>query len=160
MPSFSFVKIWGLPKVVQEIDVREEGDHCVTSAHEESGEKYFELRVPTQGTATDFDVSSYLYTGRDGRLLRSPTSFKASFSVTKFMNQLWRKGDKPLLYGLSRLQEARDAGHVVLVEGESDAQTLWLHRFPALGVPGASNWREDRDAAHLDGIDEIYAVIA
>src|SRR5215203_6844 len=34
----------------------------------------------------------------------------------------WKKGDSPLLYGLHRLQEARGAGYVFLVEGESDAQ--------------------------------------
>ena len=47
----------------------------------------------------------------------------------------------------------------MLVEGESDVQTLWYHRVPALGVPGAANWREDRDAQHLEGIETIYVVI-
>ena len=28
-----------------------------------------------------------------------------------------------------------------------------------MGVPGAANWREDRDAQHLDGIEKIYVVI-
>ena len=49
----------------------------------------------------------------------------------------WRSGSKPLLYGLSRLDAARRAGRVLLVEGESCAQTLWLHGYPALGLPGA-----------------------
>ena len=71
----------------------------------------------------------------------------------------WQTGSKPQLYGLNRLQEAREAGSVVLVEGESDCLTLWHHGIPAIGLPGATNWREDRDAAHLDGIDTIYAVI-
>ena len=47
----------------------------------------------------------------------------------------------------------------MLVEGESDCLTLWFHEIPALGIPGAGNWREDRDAAHFDGIDTIYVVI-
>jgi putative DNA primase/helicase len=71
----------------------------------------------------------------------------------------WQSRSKPQLYGLNRLQEAREAGSVVLVEGESDCLTLWFHGIPAIGIPGAANWREDRDAAHLDGIDTIYAVI-
>lgn len=38
----------------------------------------------------------------------------------------WRRGDKPRLYGLWRLQAAREAGYAVIVEGESDCHTLWL----------------------------------
>ena len=71
----------------------------------------------------------------------------------------WKSGTNPCLYGLNRISEARKAGHVVLVEGESDCHTLWFHEVPALGVPGAANWREERDARHLDGIETIYVVI-
>jgi hypothetical protein len=70
----------------------------------------------------------------------------------------WRSGDKPRPYGLGLLIEARKAGFVVLVEGESDCHTLWYHEIPALGIPGASNWR-DGWATYLDGIEKIYAVI-
>src|SRR5215217_3662844 len=70
----------------------------------------------------------------------------------------WRSGDKPVPYGLRLLGEARASGFVVLVEGESDCHTLWYHEIPALGIPGASNWR-DGWAAHLDGIEKVYAVI-
>jgi len=70
----------------------------------------------------------------------------------------WRSGDKPLPYGLGLLEEARKASHVVLVEGESDCHTLWHHEIPALGIPGANNWR-DGWATYLDGIEKVYAVI-
>jgi hypothetical protein len=70
----------------------------------------------------------------------------------------WRSGDKPLPYGLKLLGEAREAGYVVLVEGESDCHTLWFYEIPALGIPGASNWR-DEWATYLDGIEKVYAVI-
>ena len=30
----------------------------------------------------------------------------------------------------------------MLVEGESDAQTLWHRGYPAIGLPGANQWRE------------------
>lgn len=69
---------------------------------------------------------------------------------------LWRKGSKPLLYGLDRLDGAHE---VVLAEGESDCHTLWHHGWPALGLPGATGWKDDRDAGHLDGIERIYVVV-
>jgi len=71
----------------------------------------------------------------------------------------WKSGNKPCLYGLWRLDMAREAGYVVLVEGESDCHTLWHYDIPALGLPGAANWKEVRDAPHLDGIPIIYVVI-
>jgi hypothetical protein len=71
----------------------------------------------------------------------------------------WKKRSKLCLYGLPRLRRAREAGYVVLVEGESCAQTLWLTGLPALGLPGAGNWDESRDAPHLEGIPTVYVVI-
>jgi hypothetical protein len=71
----------------------------------------------------------------------------------------WKSGSKPCLYGLNRIGDARAAGHAVLVEGESDVHTLWQHGIPAIGLPGATNWREDRDAGCFDGIKTIYIVI-
>jgi hypothetical protein len=70
----------------------------------------------------------------------------------------WRTGSKARLYGLWRLESIRKAGYVVLVEGESDAQTLWYHGIEALGIPGASNWKQEF-AEHLEGIGKVYAVI-
>ena len=71
----------------------------------------------------------------------------------------WKTGSKPLLYGLWRLPQCRQQGYVVLVEGESDCQTLWFHNIPALGIPGAGNWKEARDAAYLENVSLIYVII-
>ena len=70
----------------------------------------------------------------------------------------WRRGDRALPYGLWRLDRTRKAGYVVLVEGESDCHTLWYYGVEALGVPGASNWKEEW-SAHLEGIEKVYAVV-
>lgn len=72
---------------------------------------------------------------------------------------LWKKKSVVQLYGQEWLQEAKDKGYVVLVEGESDCHTLWYHHIPALGLPGASLWKEERDAPLLKDIDRIYVVI-
>jgi hypothetical protein len=94
------LKLWGLPKVVQEIDIVEEGGDCVTTAREASGEPYFELRVPMEGTPTDFDVSSNLYSRLGDSLLQSRTCFQGRFNVTKYMGQMFKKNaplDRPYL---------------------------------------------------------------
>jgi hypothetical protein len=71
----------------------------------------------------------------------------------------WRSGsNKTLPYGLWRLEGAREAGYVVIVEGESDCHTLWHHGVEALGIPGAGNFKEEW-AEHLDAIEKIYAVV-
>jgi len=70
----------------------------------------------------------------------------------------WRTGDKSCLYGLWRLP-ADPLASIALVEGETDCYTLWHYGIPALGVPGAGNWREERDAPAFEGIETVYVVI-
>ena len=55
----------------------------------------------------------------------------------------WMRGSKGkiCLYGEWRLPEIRKAGYAVLVEGESDTQTLWYLGFPAIGIAGASMFK-------------------
>lgn len=70
----------------------------------------------------------------------------------------WKTGSKPKPYGLWKLHEAKKAGFVILVEGESDCHTLWHHNFPAFGLPGASNWKNDWED-YFEGIKTIYVLI-
>lgn len=62
-------------------------------------------------------------------------------------------------YGLWRLDSllAND-GRLVLVEGETDALTLWYHGFTALGIPGANQWK-DEWIQHLPTEGKIYVVL-
>jgi len=71
----------------------------------------------------------------------------------------WKSGSKTCLYGQWRLDHARETGYVWLVEGASDCHTLWFHGEPAVGIPGAGDWKDARDASHLVGIDRIFVVI-
>jgi hypothetical protein len=70
---------------------------------------------------------------------------------------LWKKGDKPFLYGLWRLPPQAES--IVLVEGESDSHTLWFHHIDAVGIPGVDCWNEERDSPYLSGIAIIYLVV-
>jgi len=71
----------------------------------------------------------------------------------------FKSGNKAVPYGQWRLLDARARGSITLVEGASDCHTLWYHGEPALGFPGAGNWKDERDAPLLDGIETIYLVI-
>jgi hypothetical protein len=71
----------------------------------------------------------------------------------------WRNGSRARLYGLHRLAAAHKVRRVMLVEGESDCLTLWLNDFPALGLPGAGNWNEARDAPLLAELDTVFIVV-
>lgn len=67
----------------------------------------------------------------------------------------WRAGDKAQhLYGAARIEEARQAGWVLVVEGESDCWTGWHYGLPVLGVPGKACWKPQM-AVHLAGL-EVY----
>lgn len=85
-------KIWGLPKVVHQIDINQDDQYCETSAIDENGNDYFRLKVPTQGKSQHFDVSANLYSKNDGELLQSQTCFQGSFNVNKNTAQLWGAG--------------------------------------------------------------------
>ncbi|WP_281559642.1 acetoacetate decarboxylase family protein [Thalassomonas sp. RHCl1] len=85
-------KIWGLPKVVDTVDIKVEDGISKTRATDEQGNFYFSLEVPTQGKPTHFDVRSNLYSRLDQDLLQSPTQFKGDFNVIKYMDRLWKRG--------------------------------------------------------------------
>src|SRR5437870_3947424 len=68
----------------------------------------------------------------------------------------WSKGQGEIVpYGLERLEEARKAGYLVIVEGESDCWTLWYHHFPALGLPGVEMVSTLKEA-YLADIERLY----
>lgn len=71
----------------------------------------------------------------------------------------FKSGLLTCIYGLDLLPAYKDAASITLCEGASDQQTLDHNGFAALGLPGASNWNDDRDAAYFDGFDTIYVII-
>jgi hypothetical protein len=69
----------------------------------------------------------------------------------------WPWGKPSMAYGLQFLKLARRTKRLVLVEGESDCWTMWLHGIPAFGVPGADAVRV-LEAQHLRGIKKLLVV--
>ncbi len=47
---------------------------------------------------------------------------------------------------------------ILIVEGPSDAQTLWFHGIPAIGLPSASGWREEW-ASYFADIERIFVMV-
>ena len=96
------------------------------------------------------------YFDREGNELAARIRLCMDKDVDRDRRFAWRKGDKPQLYGLWRIGAPE---YVVLVEGESDCHTLWFHGIPALGLAGAGNWKESRDAPELERIARIYVIV-
>lgn len=89
------VKIWGLPKALERIDIEVRNGLSLTEAYDESESPYFRLRVPVDGTKTHFDLRSSLFSYLGGELLRSTTEFEGDYKVHKAMKTLYRRGLRP-----------------------------------------------------------------
>ena len=96
------------------------------------------------GDGAEKDGTPYVkipYIGDDGK----QAFFRKRYGKGAEQRFKWSYGSagKLMLYGLWRLEMIRSAGRVVIVEGESDTQTLWRLGIPALGVPGATTYRPE-----------------
>jgi len=101
---------------------------------------------------------------RDGMELsfvKMPYTDEAKKEITyrmRFGNKgfRWRNGSKGkiTLYGAFMLPDICKSGHAVLVEGESDTQTLCYLGIPALGVAGANMFKTE----YTDELKEIAAL--
>jgi len=92
--------------------------------------------------------------------LGQETTTRLRISIDGKQRFRWSKGGKILPYGVWRLDdllhscsaEGGDKPYIILVPGESDAQTLWYYQIPALGIPGAISWKPEW-ASYLRGMD-------
>lgn len=66
----------------------------------------------------------------------------------------WDKGGRVILYG-AWLDLNKKAKALILCEGESDAQSCWIHGLPCYGIPGATNFQAEWTQAYL-GDRDVY----
>src|SRR5436190_85033 len=86
------------------------------------------------------------------------TRYRIRTDISAKKGSKWSPGDDDLIpYGLQRLADARAAKYLVIVEGESDCWTLWGHRFPALGIPGAKMANKIQ-MEYLTGIEKVFII--
>ncbi len=69
----------------------------------------------------------------------------------------YEKGSSPAVYGLQWLERAKQIGHVVVCEGQTDAITLHHHGIPAFGIPGVGNLKV-LQSSYFEGIDQVYVI--
>lgn len=120
------------------------------SAEKMRGWRVQDVKLNDGASAVGFE-----YRDRNGNV----TGMKIRRGLTGNRGFIWRQSSTPSLYGLWRLEEmfALD-GRIVICEGETDALTLWQHEFSALGLPGASQWKEEW-LAELPENAPIYVII-
>jgi hypothetical protein len=96
------------------------------------------------------------YLDQDGREI----AVRYRLSLRESNPWRWPPGTKAkgLVYGLDQRQKAARAGYALVCEGESDAQTAWLHGVPAFGIPGALMYDDDLAAPCLEGVDDLCVV--
>jgi hypothetical protein len=75
--------IWGLPKVTQDIDIYPEDGNCIIKAMDNKGDVYLSLKIPMDGTPTEFDVSSFLYSQKGGTTAAEPDGFPGHIQCEK-----------------------------------------------------------------------------
>ena len=93
-------------------------------------------------TGRDRDGTTYLkipYFGTDGQ----EALCRKRYAKKEFRWGYGSKG-KIIPYGVWRLQEFEEPGYCVLVEGESDTQSLWHMGIPAIGIAGATLFKTDQ----------------
>lgn len=93
-------KLWGIPKETERIDIEQKDGFSTTVAFDGSDKEYFRLRIPMDGKAESFDETGFLYSIREGEMVKAQTNFKGDFKVNKHMGLLLNKGKKssnPLL---------------------------------------------------------------
>ncbi len=132
------------PKSAKREDVERNGPPAYTL-----GEYAFDKHLPQEWLAEFCHLSTGRdrYSGTDW--LRMPyfdIDGKEVFFRKRYGNKefRWQKGNtgKIGLYGEWRIPEFLEGdAFAILVEGESDTQSLWYMGLPALGVPGASMFK-------------------
>ena len=107
----------------------------------------FDKHLPEEWLSSEFKLS----TGRDKdgtTFLEEPYMDESGRKVTyrkryahKELKWRYNSAGKIGLYGEWHLPKVRAAGYAVLVEGESDTQTLQYLGISAIGIPGASMFK-------------------
>lgn len=99
--------------------------------------KTFHLEETSKGIVTP-------YKDEGGNVVSVQARHRLAKDKRKDARFFWKEG-KPYLYGawaLPRWKE-KESRRILLCEGASDVQVCWFNGVPALGVPGANNFKSE-----------------
>lgn len=154
---FSCGESGGLSKLAEKLGIPTDNEHAATFAPSKADLPTY---AKAKGLTVDFLAGLGLQTVHAGgqTSIRMPyfdedgteTGARLRVSMTGRNRFKWRKGSKLVPYGLWLLPTWSEEGYLLLVEGESDAQTCWHYGIPCLGIPGATNWKKEW-SEHLAG---------
>ncbi|MFQ6030994.1 MAG: hypothetical protein ACE5Q6_26310, partial [Dehalococcoidia bacterium] len=89
-----------------------------------------------------------------GNLLREQLRIRLDKRGKRDARFVWAPGHGTWPLGLDRLQSAREAGYILIVEGATDFAACLLGGIPVLAVPGANAFKSEW-AVYLAGIPRI-----
>ena len=84
-------EIWGLPKLVTEINYSIESKHYACHVREEDGEDILKVKIPMTGKASHLNETAYLFTRKNNKILKSQAWFEGNFVVNNFTSQLFKR---------------------------------------------------------------------
>jgi hypothetical protein len=155
--------LMGMGLSEHELRPNEQRQRTVTQSPLKLVELAFDKQLPWQLLAQEGISDDFHYKGSTG--VRIPyytvekeehTRFRLRLTLRAKEGSFWCGTEGKLIpYGLHRLHMAREAGYLIIAEGESDAWTCWAHNIPCLGVPGATNIG-CLDGSLLQGIEKLY----
>ena len=115
---------------------------------------------------TDDDIKKFgLKENKNNGIVVPYHDINNEYQGTKYRKHLDNVSDKffttkdfnPVLYGSQFLGDIRKSKYVLLVEGETDTISAWRREIPALGISGASNWKDIFIELYgLDKLSEVY----
>ena len=94
------------------------------------------------------------YRDTAGNVLREQLRLRLDKGPKKDSRFMWAPGQGVWPMGLDRLDAARKAGYLLIVEGPTDFATCVCGDIPVLAVPGANAWKRDW-AAYLTQIPRV-----
>jgi hypothetical protein len=132
-------KIWGLPKVLQQIELQVDGSKYVTRVHDEEGEIYLEFQVPMTGKPARLEQKTRLISRTEGgQILNATSTGSGDFAVTSWPHSRHLKtnsNERPFIsFGASQssqlLRDLKIASHPFEVRFGANVQSVFDLPYP------------------------------
>lgn len=141
--------------------IRKESDFELSPEYYYTVEDYAEEK----SLNVNFLIGLGVKTRENGRCVEIPYyDTEGNYVMSRYRNSPYNepklfcdKGAKLIPYGLEHIERYLNYGfkYVIIVEGESDCHALMENDMPAIGIPGASNFKEEF-VPYFEKFEKIY----